>query len=456
MWRRILVYIALYLVTAGIALSVFLLPPGEENDSLPVVRLIIIAFATVLLTKYFFYMVLSPWHDLYLALSRGKSEREKRPYEPKVSVLVPAWNEEDGVITTAIALLKSTYKNLEILVINNNSTDNTEANLRRLLRRYENTLKVGEPRIDLRYILERRQGKGHALNTGVAEARGDIIVSIDADCYVPPQTIENFVKCFEDPKVMAAVGNVKIGNKETILGVIQYLEFLFSFYFKKGDSLMGAIYIIGGAAGAFRKEVFEELGGYHTENITEDIELSVRIQNAGMKIAYAEDAVVYTEGATDLGGLIKQRLRWKRGRFETFLEYRNLFFSKDKRHNKMLSWVILPLAIFGDIQLSFEMFFLLFLYIYSYLAQDYSSFISGIIVVSSMFAVQVARDSGSRSWLRLVLLAPIGWLLLYVSTFVEFMALFKTFLGYLRGEKVKWQNWNRKGVFLSPDAVKES
>ena len=72
---------------------------------------------------------------------------------------------------------------------------------------------------------------------------------------------------------MAAVGHVKIGNRNSSIGIVQYLEFLFSFYFKRAESLLGSIYIIGGAAGAFRKEVFETLGGYSTNNITEDIEL---------------------------------------------------------------------------------------------------------------------------------------------------------------------------------------
>jgi cellulose synthase/poly-beta-1,6-N-acetylglucosamine synthase-like glycosyltransferase len=173
-----------------------------------------------------------------------------------------------------------------------------------------------------------------------------------------------------------------------------------------------------------------------------------------MKIVYVEDAVVYTEGATDFAGLIKQRLRWKRGRFETFLKYRPLFFSTDKKHNKILSWIILPLAIFGDMQLSFELFFIIFLYVYSYMINDYSSFISGIIVVASMFVVQIIFDIHKEKRGRLLLLAPIGWLLLYVSTFVEFSALLKTFLGYARGEEVKWQNWKRKGVFIKEPSIK--
>ena len=456
MLKKFSIYFFLYALTIWIVLAVFFLVPFEHNR-FPLIRLVIIIFATVLITKYFIYMFVSPWNDVLISFQRYRRRKlptKKRRHEPKVSVLVPAWNEELGIITTIEALLQSTYKNTEIIVINNASTDNTEKNVKALIRKRKRSLRadIVPPYVDIVYLREDKQGKGYALNSGIAAAKGDIIMSIDADCFVPPETIRNFVNYFNDPEVMAAVGNVKIGNTKTIIGVIQYLEFLFSFYFKKADSILGSIYIIGGAAGAFRKEVFRKLGGYSVSNITEDIDLSMRIQFSGMKIVYAQDAIVYTEGADDFGGLIKQRIRWKRGRLETFIKYRNLFFSADKKHNKFLSWIVLPLAIFGDMQLFLELFFIVFLFVYSYLTSDYSSFISGIIVVSSMFVVQIASDINKKTFGNLLFLAPIGWVLLYASTFVEFRALIKTFSSYLIGEEVKWQKWDRKGVFNQDDA----
>lgn len=401
-------------------------------------------------------MVVSPWHDVYVARIANKNRKmlaRNKVYRPRVSVLVPAWNEEDGILLTLKSLLNSTYRNLEVIVIDNASTDNTKINVRRLIRNYRTDETDKREKIRIICIEERTQGKGHALNKGITSAKGDIIISIDADCFVPPETVKNFVKHFEIPSVMAAVGNVKIGNTNSIIEVVQYLEFLFSFYFKKCDSIMNSIYIIGGAAGAFRKEVFQKVGGYNPDNITEDIELSFRIQYAGLKIVYAEDAIVYTEGAADFKGLIKQRLRWKRGRLETFINYRKMFFSGKRIHKKILSWLILPLAVFGDLQLFLELFFLIFVYIYSYLTNDYSSFISGIVVVNSMFVIQIFFDIRNKKNINLLLLAPIGWLLFYASTFVEFSALIKTILGYLRKEQVQWQRWNRKGVFSQ--SVKE-
>ncbi len=453
--KKVAVYTGLYVFLIAIIASTVLLVP-EEDNSLPLLRTIIVICATVLLTKYFIYMFFSPWHDVVLK-SKAKRHAALRatPYFPLVSILVPAWNEGNGLITTVESLLKTTYRNLEILIVDNASTDSTKKNVTRLIRTQNRLIKRGQasPNIQVRYFYEGTQGKGHALNRGLSEAKGEIIMSIDADCYVPPTTVSNFVKHFNDPRVMAAVGNVRIGNTETILGVVQYLEFLFSFYFKKAEALGNTIYIIGGAGGAFRRTIFDEIGPYSTTNITEDIELSVRIQDAGMKIAYASDALIYTEGAVTLNGLMKQRLRWKRGRFETFFEHRDMFFSFKRRHNKLLTWGILPHALFGDLQLSFEMLFLLFLYVYSVMTNDFSSFISGIVVVSSMFLIQVFFDDHRDKLWSFILLAPIGWLLLYVSTYVETNALFKSVNGYLRKSEVTWQKWNRQGVFTTPTSA---
>jgi poly-beta-1,6-N-acetyl-D-glucosamine synthase len=446
--NKLFVYIALYVILGAIIASVFLVTPSE-SDSFATLRKVIIVFASILLTKYFIYMFLSPWNEIRSAHRENTIKKATAgiPYRPKVSVIVPAWNESVGIINTVDSLLKSTYTNMEILVIDNASTDNTAKNVRELIARHEESLRHNPDQPSVKYSYEGTQGKGHALNNGLSLASGDIIISIDADCYLPPETIGNFVAHFADPSVMAAVGNVRIGNTDTIIGVVQYLEFLFSFYFKKAESLVNTIYIIGGAAGAFRREVFDKIGPYSTTNITEDIELSVRIQGNGMRIVYASDALVFTEGATTLAGLMKQRLRWKRGRFETFMEHRGMFCSLKPEHNKLLSWFILPLAIIGELQLSLEIIFLTFLYIFSFITGDFTSFISGIIVVGAMFIVQVVFDKHRDATLQFLLLAPIGWLLFYVSTLVETNALFRALWGYIRKQELTWQKWDRQGVF---------
>ncbi len=443
--HKILTCIALYIFTAALIISLYIWVPNESNH-FPLLRDFIIFFASILLTKYFIYMTFGPWNKVVWKLKERKFAKE--PYLPRVSVVVPAWNEEVGLIATIETIFANTYPNFEIVVVNDGSTDESDAKMDEFLKAYEEVKRESPGRDfpDIIYQYQHNGGKGSALNRGISLATGDLIISIDADCVLTPTTVENFVKYFKDPSVMAAVGNVKIGNTRTLIGTVQYLEFLFSFYFKNVDSLFNTIYIIGGAAGAFRREVFERIGAYSTHNITEDIDLSVRIQKAGMKIVYASDALVYTEGASTLSGLMAQRLRWKRGRFQTFAEHHSLFFSTDDTHNQLLTWIVLPFAVFGDTQLFFEVLFLLFLYVYAVLMHDFSSFISGIIVVTSMFVFQLFDDSSPRK-IGFYILAPIGWLLFYLTTVVEYRALFRSLWGMVSKQKLVWQRWERVGVF---------
>ncbi len=443
--KNILFYSFLYVVTFGIILSIFTLHP-KQNYDLPIIRNIIIFFATILLTKYFLYMTISPWHDVVVAYTDIKKSKAIKRYKPLVSVMIPAWNEEIGILNTVKSLLKSNYRKVELIIVNDGSTDNSDALIREFIEKYYAKHPSPHRRIEIIYQYKQNGGKGVALNTAIKISKGDILISIDADCLVVPDTIRNFVRYFADRDVMAAVGNVKVGNTKNVIGVIQYLEFIFSFYFKKADSIMNTIYIIGGAAGAFRRETLEEVGVYNTTNITEDIDLSLRIQVAGLKIVYAADALVYTEGANEIDGLIKQRLRWKRGRFETFFNNPQMFFSLNPIHNKILCWIILPLAYFGELQLFLELFFVGFLYVYSFLIHDFSSFVSGIIVVSSMFFVQIFFDDNRSRKLSFYFLAPIGWLLFYIVTYVEFIALIKSVLGLLTKKELTWQKWQRIGL----------
>ncbi len=348
----------MYLVTIGIILSIFFVIPIRQGEY-KVLSLIITLFASTLVTKYvkgFFFMLLGPWYDVWKKRDNAKWKNNTK--NPKVSILVPAYNEEVGLLSTVKTILASNYRNLELIVVNDGSTDKSDE----VMRAFMGSQTVWDG-ITIKYFYKENGGKGRALNFGFEQSMGDIIMSIDADCIVMPFTVGNFVKRFNNPDVQAVVGNVKIGNSENPITLLQKLEFQFSFYWKKSESILNTIYIIGGAAGAFRREVLERFGGYDTTSITEDIDLSVKIQAAGLKVVYADDAIVYTEGATTIKGLIKQRIRWKYGWITTFANHSYLIFSINKKHNKVLSWFVIPLTYINNLQLIFEPLCVVLLYI---------------------------------------------------------------------------------------------
>ena len=439
--KRTITYISLYLISFAFIASIFVIPK-RSVIYIPWITDGILFFSFLFLTKYFIYMFLSPWYDAMMAIQRLKYKKQITSYQPKVSVIIPAWNEEVGLISTVKSVLKSTYSNLEIIVVNDGSTDTSDALMREFVASYnenEHTKKII-------YHYKENGGKGGALNKGIELSSGEIIISIDADGIIGQETVKNFVAYFANPKVMGAVGNVKVANIDSVTGVTQYLEFIFSFYFKKADALMGSIYIIGGAAGAFRKEVFNLFGPYSEGNLTEDIELTVRMQKAGMKIVYAPDAIVYTEGASDIKGLMKQRLRWKRGRIDTFVENKTLFFSTQREHNKILSWFVMPFAVLGDTQLLFEVPFIIFLYTVAFITHDFTPFSASIGIVSFVFLVQMFSDDRKYNKINPYILMPIGWLMFYLITIVEVQALSRSVWGIMHNREVSWQRWERKGI----------
>lgn len=410
-------------------------------------KTIITILATLVLVKYFLYLTLVPFYSVQKAVRELSIKRRikkgllPKEYHPLVSVIIPAWNEDVGILTTVKSVLGNVYDNVEIIVINDGSTDGTDSAMREFLKSHQN--------IDgktIRYFSKENGGKGTALNFGISKARGEIILTMDADSAHHPKAIANLVKHFADPKIDALVGNVKVANTSTLLGLIQKLEYIFGFHFKGVYSIFNAEYIYGGACAAFRRSTtFDAIGLFDADNKTEDIEYSMRTKSAGLKSIYADDVVTYTEGASSLSGLYAQRLRWKKGRIDTFIKYRHLFFSTKKEHSKFMSFIVLPYAVLGEIQMFFEPMFFTLIWTYTLVTGDFLS-----VGLSSLFIfftyLSVALSEKSLTSLVIALLFPAFWLLFYILVAVEFISLLKSIDMVFAGKDVVWQRWNREGI----------
>lgn len=408
-------------------------------------RSICIVLAGLMLIKYFIFLVVAPFYPIRQKVRRLRSlTRHIQPRKPIVSVIIPAWNEEIGILRTVRSLLRSTYSNIEIVVINDGSTDSSHGIVTKFLQTDE--AKARHPHVRLKYCYQENGGKGRALNKGVSLASGDIIVTMDADSVFSKHAIERMVRYFEEnTSIDALVGNVKVAHNTTIIGRLQQLEYLFGFYFKRAHCMLGAEYIFGGACAAFRRSTtFDKLGHFDIENKTEDIEMSMRTRFFGLKSVYAEDVICYTEGASTVKGLLNQRLRWKKGRFDTFAKYRALFFSTKKHHNKFLGWFILPLALLAEIQLLFEPIGIMLLLTYSFLSGDYISLTLGMgFIFMSYLAASVFVEQKSFKTLWWF---PFTWPLFYLLVWIEYMVLLRSFFMFIRGSEIAWQRWQRKGV----------
>lgn len=412
-----------------------------------------IVLATFMLVRYFIFLLLAaifsvaePLRKLKVLKQEIKQRGHIKKFNPRISVIIPARDEEVGIIHTLKSILASPFQNLEVIVVNDGSTDNS----RDLVNAYFASLRqTGETRA-MRQIYIKNSGKGRALNTGIKNSSGAIILTIDADTIIMPNAFYNLAQHFRDPRVAAVVGQVRIGNvRGRAIGYMQFLEYLFGFYFKRAHCVLGAEYIYGGACAAFRRSAtFDFFGHFDEASKTEDIEMSMRTKFFGMRSVYAEDVVCYTEGAATFMGLIQQRLRWKKGRFDAFIRYRRMFFSLKRCHNKPLGWFILPYALFSELQLFLEPIGATFLIAYSILSGEFTPLaLSMLFIGITYFVVAIfGRELKLKQRINLILLWPLTWALFYILMWIEFMALVRGWHMVLRGDSLSWQHWRREGI----------
>jgi cellulose synthase/poly-beta-1,6-N-acetylglucosamine synthase-like glycosyltransferase/peptidoglycan/xylan/chitin deacetylase (PgdA/CDA1 family)/spore germination protein YaaH len=248
-----------------------------------------------------------------------KSFKNQLNYSPSVSVIVPAFNEEKVICRTIDSLLRSDYSNFDIIIVDDGSSDNT----------YKDVVEKSgdEPRI--RVFTKSNSGKAQTTNYGILQTQAEIIVSLDADTILRPNAIANLVRHFADPQIGAIAGNVKVGNRINILTYWQALEYITSQNLeRRAFGLLNCISVVPGAIGAWRRELIVKAGGYTTDTLAEDADLTLSILRMGYKIDYEENAIALTEAPDSVKGFLKQRFRWMFGTLQATWKHRDTIFRK--------------------------------------------------------------------------------------------------------------------------------
>ncbi|MEU6912989.1 glycosyltransferase [Streptomyces olindensis] len=228
-----------------------------------------------------------------------------------VTVLVPAYNEEAGIGSTLRSLLDSTHRQLQVVVIDDGSSDRT-ADIA------ENT---GDPRVEV--VRQANSGKAAALNAGLAHARYDIVVMVDADTVFEPDAIERIVQPLAHPAVGAVSGNTKVGNRRSLLARWQHLEYVFGFNLdRRMFEVLECMPTVPGAIGAFRRDAVIGVGGVSEDTLAEDTDLTMALWRAGWRVLYEESAVAWTEVPTTVRQLWRQRYRWCYGTLQAMWKHR--------------------------------------------------------------------------------------------------------------------------------------
>ena len=295
---------------------------------------------------------------VYAAMRRGV--RPPSRSGPRVSVVIAAYNEDKGVARTIRTVLASEYDDLEVIVVDDGSKDRTAEVVAETF--------GDDPRVTL--LRQENGGKASALNHGLSVASGEIIVSLDADTLFEPQTIPRLLRHFDDPSVGAVAGNVKVGNRVNIITRWQAIEYITSQNLdRRAYAELNAVSVVPGAVGAWRRNAVEQAGGYASDTLAEDTDLTWRIRCNGWRIGTDTEALAWTEAPETLGAFFKQRFRWTYGTLQALFKHRDALF----RHG-WFGWVALP-----------------FLWVYQFFFQ----------VLSPLIDLQILLAVGGVAWATL-------------------------------------------------------
>ena len=250
------------------------------------------------------------------------------------SVVLAAFNEEPVIARTLRSILTSDYPILEVIVVDDGSTDGTSDEVR--------TVMAQDPRVVL--LRQPNTGKAHALNNGVEIATGDFVVTLDADTIMDSATVTNMMRHFAldtTGRLGAVAGVVRVGNRRTnLLTRWQALEYLTQIGVERSaQDALGAISIIPGACAAWRKEAILDAGGYSNITLAEDCDLALTLHQLGWKVTQDDEALAFTEVPETVDDLLAQRTRWTFGTLQAIWKHRGMMF---RRRYGALGWFVMP------------------------------------------------------------------------------------------------------------------
>ncbi|WP_405968367.1 glycosyltransferase [Streptomyces sp. NBC_00015] len=378
---------------------------------------------------------------LMLLLSALHARRVRRPgfswgppvTEP-VSVLVPAYNEAKCIENTVRSLMASEHP-IEVLVIDDGSSDGTALIVEAM----------GLPNV--RVVRQHNAGKPAALNRGIANARHDLIVMMDGDTVFEPSTVRELVQPFADPKVGAVAGNAKVGNRDSLIGAWQHIEYVMGFNLdRRMYDVLGCMPTIPGAVGAFRRSALERVGGMSDDTLAEDTDITMAMHRDNWKVVYAEKARAWTEAPESVQQLWSQRYRWSYGTMQAIWKHRRAVFERG------------PSGRFGRVGLPFVSLFMVlapllaplidvFLLYGVVFGPTQKTIVAwlGVLAVQAVCAAYAFRLDRER--MTHLISLPLQQILYRQLMYV---VLLQSWITALTGGRLRWQKLRRTGAVEAP------
>ncbi len=356
------------------------------------------------------------------------------PVTEPVSVIVPAFNEETTIAATVRSLAASTHPDVEVIVVDDESTDGTAAAVEAL------------GLTNVRLVRKPSGGKASALNTGVALARHDLIVMVDADTVLAPNAIHELVQPFGSPTIGAVAGNVKVGNRGRLIARWQHIEYVIGFSLdRRLYDALGCIPTIPGALGAFRRQALIEVGGLNVDTLAEDTDLTMAILRHGRRVVYQETAVARTEAPDTLRQLTQQRYRWSYGTIQALWKHRRAMVERGpsgrfgRRGLPLIGLFTVILPMFAPVMDVLTVFGVVFLNRWVTLAAWV-----GVLVLQTITAILAFRLD--REPLRPLWALPLQQ---FFYRQIMYGVLVRSAATAVAGRELGWRKLHRRGVLAS-------
>ncbi|MFD4556468.1 bifunctional polysaccharide deacetylase/glycosyltransferase family 2 protein [Streptomyces sp. NPDC058469] len=355
-----------------------------------------------------------------------------------VTVIVPAYNEKECIANTLESLAKSTHP-IEVIVVDDGSSDGTSEIAREAARSFGMT--------NVRVIRQENAGKPAALNNGVRSASYDIVVMMDGDTVFEPDTVRQLVQPFADPEVGAVAGNAKVGNRNTIIGAWQHIEYVMGFNLdRRMYDLLRCMPTIPGAIGAFRREAVLAVGGMSEDTLAEDTDITIALHREGWRVVYQEHARAWTEAPASLKQLWSQRYRWSYGTMQALWKHRKSL--TDKGPSGRFGRVGMPLVVifqiitpvFAPLIDVFTVYSMIFVDFWASLGMWFA--VLAIQLFCAAYAFRLDREK-----YRYLLMMPLQQL---AYRQMMYLVLIHSSITALTGGRLRWQKLKRTGEVGTP------
>jgi cellulose synthase/poly-beta-1,6-N-acetylglucosamine synthase-like glycosyltransferase len=297
----------------------------------------VIIWITYIVSLYFTIF----WFLVFLDGGAPELKKKRIKIFPLVTIAIPVWNEEKTIGETLRSLLMLDYpkEKLEILIVNDASTDRTREIVESIIKQ--------NPEYDIKLINNEEGGKGKAypMNQMLEMAKGEYFVNLDADSkLVDSKTLKKLLDKFTTEDTAAVLPCMKVWSPDSFWEKVQHYEFLMYMFYKRLFGKLDCVHVCPGPFSVYKTAIVRKIGGFDTKNMTEDMELTFRLQKFGYKIVQTLNPVVYTKLPCTLKGVRKQRNRWFKGTILTLLKHKDMCLNKKYGDFGMIMYPMVALS----------------------------------------------------------------------------------------------------------------